>query len=276
MRDWKQSTVYSVIGSFAADWGWPLRLREYLWNIDTPPFTLSPPQKTASGWRRERWDSWRLPELCRLSLNLVSEQVTKDWVCDIRDVDALAAANNNLEECADLDVFAERFCSPWCSETTVEAIERNMQHPQVRIDHPPTDDHFAVYEWDGRLILCNAGGAHHFATARYIAGKIGVRRRLCGIHYRYSLDAEAVGQLTDRYAIYAIEGRAYNGLWQLLQQFESKFYCATLPWPFETANALFLPKSNTRSQRVSALLTEREFFNLGEYLKMLSSAAKHR
>jgi hypothetical protein len=276
MRNWKKSTAYSVIGSFAADWGWPLRLRDYLWNIDTAPFTLSPPQKTASGWHRERWDSWKLPELCRLSLSLVSEQVTKNWVCDIRDVDALSAANDCLEECADLDDFAVRYCSPYCNDTAEEAIEGNMQHYQVRIDRPNSGDHFAIYEWDRRLILCNAGGAHHFATARYIAGKIGTRRRLCGSLNRYGLDAAAVEQLTDKYAIYAITDIVYSGLWQIFQQFESKYYYAALPWPFETANALFLPKSNARSQRVSALLTERRFFDLGEYLKMLCSAAKHR
>jgi len=252
-------------------------LKDHIWNIDTAPFTLSPPHKTASGWHRERWDSWKMPELCRLSLNLVSEQITKNWVCDIRDVDALAAAKSCLEEYANLDDFAVRCCSPSCNETTEEAIERNMTHYEVRIDRPESGDHFAVYEWDRRLILCNAGGAHHFATARYIAGKTGTRRRLCGSLYRYSLDIALVSQLSDRYAIYAIDDAVCHGLWPLLQQFESKFYCAALPWPFETANALFLPKSNARSQRVSSLLTERRFFDLGEYLKMLSgSVTKHR
>lgn len=253
-----------------------MRLRDYLWNIDTTPFALLPPQKTASGWHRERWDSWKLPELCRPSLNLVSAQVTKDWVCDIRDVDALSAAKSCLDECANLDDFAVRYCSSLCNETTEEAIERNMRHYEVRIEHPDSGDHFAAYEWDRRLILCNAGGAHHFAAARYIAGQIGTRRRLCGNFYRYRLDAIAVEQLTARYALFAVHDSVCNGLWQLLQQFESKFHCAALPWPFETVNALFLPKSNARSQRVSALLTERRFVDLGEYLKMLCSAAKHR
>jgi len=252
--------------------GWPLRLKEHLWSAEGGPSPLTRPKTSASGMHRERWELWKLPQIVTTASDLVQKQVTPDWRCDIGDVDAVMSSKSSLENCANLDEFAVKFCSPWCRSESETAIEENMRHGEVRIDDPKTSDHFVVYEWDGRLILSNDGGSHHFATARYISRKLGVRRQLCGALHRYSLNRSAVSRLTNNFHIFLLADD--DRLWPLmgrLQEFGSKQYTAPLPWPCDSQLALIFPRDDERSARSARLLLERGFFDLGAHLKSLCS-----
>ncbi len=75
-----------------------------------------------------------------------------------------------------------------------ESVEYLLTHDQVRIVKEQTSDSLLKTAWSGRISLENAGGAHHFAAARYIAKEIGYKRPITGKLYEMYVDISQVRQ----------------------------------------------------------------------------------
>lgn len=121
----------------------------------------------------------------------------------------------------------------------------------------------------------NDGGSHHFSAARYIAHKLGTDVPLQGKLYMHRLCPANVEKLNEQYFIYAINGTnaaASNALNSALKMFHTTHYWHDMPHPLDDRyQAIFLPKNESRSERIAGILEEHNATNLGKYLQNLST-----
>lgn len=205
-----------------------------------------------------------VPELAEL----VKCEVIENWDCEIREIDGLSASKGPIEKVEGMDNFAEQHCKSFIDEISEEKLLKNLAHDEIRIIHNKnTCDHFACYEWDGRTFLMNSGGSHHFAAARYIAGKLDRPVNLQGKLYRYRLNPIALDLLRRKFDIFVIKiDSAYGKLYDPLSAFQASFFTLDLPRPYEGVNAIFLPRTERRSMRVADAFRNAKYFDLGEHL----------
>jgi len=206
-----------------------------------------------------------VPELA----DLVTTTTTENWHCDIRDVEGLSAANAAIEKRISIDEMAEIDCANYIHDLTAECIDRNMAHDQVRILNKNSSDYFTLHGWDARVFLMNAGGAHHFATARYIAGKIGKQYPLHGRLVSHTINRSVAFQLNAKYQMF-VSGQeyAYVQFLEAMRMYQAPIGYLALPKPISDSVALCFPRDNARSMRVAALFEKLEFFDLGKHLCM--------
>lgn len=228
---------------------------------------------TMMGWRQSagRYSSFEAhrPEFESFGRCEVSDQ----WSCDIQDVTGLSSSKSNLEKFTSLDSMVETNSREMIDEITEDKLHKNLAHGEIRILHrESTSDHFARYRWDGRTLLMNSGGSHHFAAARYIASRINRRVPLHGRLHTYSISPLALGALLRDFDMYAISDDATisNGFHHAMKMFRATYLWRHLPRPYEHARAILLPKNERRSMRVSRALREAGMFDIGEHLVALT------
>lgn len=227
-----------------------------------------------SGWHNNAGygysgTSIEVPEL----IELVKCDVIKHWCFDIREVEGLSASKGPIEKFESMDSFAEQNCKDLIREISEEKLQKNLAHTEIRIIHnKDTCDHFACYAWDGRTLLMNSGGSHHFAAARYIAGKINKEVNLQGKLYLYSLNPVAIEKLCNKFDIFTLKsGSPYGELFDSLKALQASFFTLNLPKQYEDVAAIFLPRTDRCSMRVAKALRNANYFDLGEHLTELAS-----
>ena len=246
--DWREPAAVVAARSVVdwQDWGdapalhWPRRRRG-----------------TLSGWRYHagRYSSIQVhrPEFEHFGRCAV----TDPWQCDIQTVVGLAASKSELQDFVSLDEMVEANSRKLIDEISDAALERNLAHDEIRILHrEATSDHFARHLWDGRVFLINSGGSHHFAAARYIAARLGRAVPLRGALRTYSLDPEAVLSLRRDFELFAVsdDPAAFNGFHGAMRAFKASYLWQHLPRPHDTARAVLLPRSETRSAKITGVL----------------------
>lgn len=200
-------------------------------------------------------------------------EVEDQWSCDIQDVTGLSSSKSNLEKFTSLDSMVETNSREMINEITEDKLHENLAHGEIRILHrDSTSDHFARYRWDGRTLLMNSGGSHHFAAARYIASRINRRVPLHGRLHTYSISPLALGALLRDFDMFAISDDAAisNGFHNAMMMFRATYLWQHLPRPYEHARAILLPKHERRSMRVSRALREAGMFDIGAHLLALT------
>lgn len=200
--------------------------------------------------------------------------ITEYWECDIRDVEGLSGSKSNLEEFASMDDMAQKRSQGLIDEITEEGLRKNLAHVEIRILRESKSDHFIRHLWDGRVFLMNAGGSHHFSAARYIAGRLNHPVPLRGKLYTYGINQKAVASLRRKFDLYAISAdpTAFLGFFEAMQAFRAAYLRHYMPRPYANqCNAILLPRADPRSAKVSAVLREAGFFDLGEYLSSLAA-----
>jgi hypothetical protein len=200
--------------------------------------------------------------------DIVQCKVVEQWECEIQDVKGLSSSKSVLKEFASLDALVETKSRELISEITEEKLRSNLAHNEIRIFHEQTSDHFARYGWDGRTFLINSGGSHHFAAARYIASRICHPVPLRGKLRTYKINKLAIEELRRDFDVYAISDDAdiSNEFFNAMKRFQATYLSVKLPSPFENSCAIFLPKKEPRSKRVSRALREAGMFDICEYL----------
>lgn len=228
---------------------------------------------TMLGWRHSAgyYSSFELhrPEF----ENLGWCEVDDHWNCDIQDVTGLSASKSELHEFSSLDSMVETNSRKMIDAITEEKMRKNLAHDEIRIlNRESTSDYFARYLWDGRIFLMNDGGSHHFAAARYIASRINRLVPLQGKLRTYSISPLAVEALRRDFDIYAISDDAAvaNGFSDAMKAFRATYLWQHLPRQYKHARAIFLPKNEKRSMRVSAVLRDAGIFDVGEHLTALA------
>jgi len=200
-----------------------------------------------------------------------------NWVCEIQDITGLSNSKDNLNQFASLDQFVKTTRPRLIEEITEQNLlsNPNLAHNEIRIGHElhadTKDDHFSRYLWDNRIFLSNNGGSHHFAAARYIAGKMGRKIRLNGKLITYSINPRSVEALRERFDIVVIDDSAkeQNQFHQAMKAFNATYLWRRLPQPYDNYRAIFLPKDETRSKTVASYLKTAGAYDLGEFLRTL-------
>ncbi|MBC3479056.1 DUF6685 family protein [Pseudomonas sp. SWRI77] len=223
------------------------------------------------GWRsangRYQGEHRHIPALARLS----RRETTADFACDITDVSGLSASKSELYRFNSMQQMAEQACQAFTQDLSQEGLAQNLRWPEVRIVHGGSD--FMVrHDWDDGLYLVNSGGSHHFVAAQHIARHLQQPVALQGRLERYGLDADAVAQLNDEYAIYAVAKDAYfSDALDALRDFKATHFWGDLPHPYDNGLAIFLPKEEPRSRKVAEVFASEGFTNVGEILVELAS-----
>jgi len=221
-------------------------------------------------WQSREENSW-MPVI-RPDLRIGKRDMEERWKCEIQEVVGFAASKSELTQFFSLDEMVRTNSPEMLGEFTEEKLKEHLAHDEIRILHrEETDDHFARYAWDGRLFLVNAGGSHHFAAARYIARRIGNTVPLSARFVAYSLDPPAVAALQRDFDIYAIPGTLslLHKFHEALRAYRATYVWVPLPAPYKEV-AIFLPKNDPRSVRVSGELRSASLFDLGNYLAILA------
>lgn len=283
---------------FGSLWkGWRARARQELRRVlaEAGPYEASPTGRTSAAqydvmqwdqwaFRQEHWRCLRYPGTPGMTPPAVDRLVEEHWVedfeCDMQDVDGLGASKSDLSACASLDEFAERNAQHLIVEVSEESLRKTLAHKEIRIIHG-SGDFFLKHSWDERLFLCNAGGSHHFAAARFIAARLGKRVRLRGRLCSRALLADAVGDLVRNFGVFALpwsfvhelvlprdEGAEFDPEHErALAGMRASYYMTRLRLPGQTdAAAIWLPNDNPQSVAIAAELDAAGGANIGSYL----------
>ena len=167
-----------------------------------------------------------------------------------------------------MDEMVERNSKSMIDEISLEKLQENLDHDEIRIIHHPNSDNFSKHLWDGRVFLQNGGGSHHFAAARYIAKRLNKPVPLTGSLYVYGLNEVSVRGLCDDYEIFAISDKdaISNEFHASLKSYGATYLGHQLPHPYREIRAIFLPKNESRSMKVAKALRNSNNFDLGNYL----------
>jgi len=204
--------------------------------------------------------------------NFGSCEITEGWECDIQDITGLAVSKSELKDFDSLDRMVEINSRDMIEPVTAEKLDENLAHREIRILHNNGSfDFFARYRWHDRLFLMNSGGSHHFAAARYIAARIEHPVPLRGTLRTYAINEMAVASLQRDYDMFVIADtpQASLAFQDTMQRFQASYLWKDLPRPYRDCRAILLPRTNARSMRVSAVLHDAGFFDLGRYLNKL-------
>jgi len=219
---------------------------------------------------REGW-ARHVPSLERI----VSQTIVPHFSCDITDVDGIGAAKGFPERFAELDAWVENDSPEMIHPMTAETLQRDLDHREIRIFDPEGGDYFVRHAWDGRLFLSNAGGAHHFAAARYLARRLGQKVPLEGKLYSYAFNASAIEELRNEFAMFTIPYDVLfgAGLQDALQSFHAPYYWRNMPREYPGIMVIFLPKSCDRSMRIAQVMRKIGMLDFGAYLQDIHQGA---
>jgi hypothetical protein len=154
-------------------------------------------------------------------------------------------------------------------DVSIEGLRKNLAHDEIRLLRDRPTDWLQVHQWDKRMYVVNDGGSHHLAAAKYIAARIGAPVPLrAPLHY-YSIDPNAVALLRADYDMYLVSDKSElaNAFFDAIQSYGATWLWHKLPQPYEDAKAIFLPRGEAPSMRVSQVFREAGFVELGQYLE---------
>jgi len=205
-------------------------------------------------------------------VNFGSTESFEDWRCDIQCVSGLAASKSNLTRFTSLDELVETNSKEMISPVTEEQLRVNLAHDQIRIvNNAKTGDHLACYLWDRRLFLINGGGSHHFSAARYIAARLGVPVLLRAKLLIHSINPLSLESLLRRFDCFLIRDdlKASHQFNNAMMRFRATYLSHPMPAQYGEKRCIFLPKSEQRSVKVSSVLRNAGFFDIGAFLSGL-------
>lgn len=130
----------------------------------------------------------------------------ESWTCDLQDVIGLAASKSRLEEYESLDRMIEANRPGLLKDLSEGRIEELLSHSGVRVGRPGARDYLSLNLTDGRLMLMNVDGSHHFAAARYVAARLQRNRPIVAPLRAYGIDEEAVNALRKEFEMIVIPG----------------------------------------------------------------------
>lgn len=142
----------------------------------------------------------------RLIPDVLGLQVAIDsYECDISAIQGFTCSKSNLSEFDSIDKMIITNRPGMIAECTNEVLRRHLQWPEIRIiNQVDSSDSLVFHAWDGRLFLSNSGGSHHFAAARYIAGKLDEKVTIQGRLKINYLCPDTISDFNDKYASVAI------------------------------------------------------------------------
>lgn len=226
------------------------------------------------GWRNESNHYSGFTASCPALANLVRKATFDAWSCDLQDVHGFSNSKSKLETFCSMEEMVKTNSTEMIDDVSIEGLRKNLAHDQIRLLREPPTDWLQVHQWDKRMYVVNDGGSHHLAAAKYIAARIGAPVPLrAPLHY-YSIDPNAVAQLRGDYEIYLVkdEPKLANTFFDLMRSYGATWLWHDLPQPYEMAKAIFLPRDEAQSMRVSQAFREAGFVDLGQHLQEVASS----
>ncbi len=197
------------------------------------------PADVLRGWRGGMPDAIRIPAL----RDLVHVEHHGRARFEIQAVEGLASSKSDLRAFACLDDMADQQCQELMRSHGDDHshLTRLMAHQESRVFHGGTDE-LVRYGWDGRIMLSNSGGSHHFVAARRLAGRMD-QQVWCEAPVRTeNLVPAAVAALRKHYHIVAVPIRLENAIHDVAMLTGAAYYKRPMPRPDVRQEALFLPR----------------------------------
>lgn len=186
-----------------------------------------------------------------------------DFSCDIRDVEGLSCTKSRMESFGTLDEFAIARCRDLVGRPTLEWLRKILGHAGGKIAR---DGFFSVKSWDGRIFWLNSDASHHFAAARFIAGKLMTPVLLRKPLHVESLDDDEVASLTAANDMFAISATARLSFCTTLSTHEVPHGLLRYPRPLDGWWIVLLPKVERRSAFVAKILRRSGLMDVGKHL----------
>ncbi|MFM0416985.1 DUF6685 family protein [Paraburkholderia aromaticivorans] len=232
------------------------------------------PRGTLMGWKRIGGD-YRGFKIHRPEYEQICVETTvKGWWCDISDVHGFSGSKSKLSEFASTDAMVERNSRNMIDEITPEKLAKNLAHDEIRILHrQKTSDHFACYQWDGRLWLMNSGGSHHFAAAKYIASRLPQRVPLQADLRVYALNEEAISSLRRDFEMFVVPSHtAFSNVFvDAMRSFGATWHWHGMPAPYNQTRAILLPRGERLSMHAAEEFVKAGVVDLGRLLSDLAA-----
>ena len=235
------------------------------------------PKRTQGFLRGWKWSSvygYSSFELHRSEYAQIARCViSRNWSCEIIEVDGFSNSKSDLKAFTSTDRMVETNSKNYISEITQAKLTENLAHKEIRTIHAPGTDYFSRHSWDCRLFLCNDGGSHHLAAAKYIAARLPQSVTLIGDLHEYSLNEAAISSLCRDYEIFVVSDAEYifPDFFKAMESFRATWLWHPMPKPFEEIRAVLLPKSERRSMRVAETLRRAGSVDLGKRLSELAA-----
>jgi len=220
------------------------------------------------GWRNQGNRYGSFTASCPALANLVRHSVVDAWSFDLQDMHGFAASKSKLETFSSMDEMVRTNSREMIGDISAEGLRKNLAHGEIRLQRENSTDRVQVHQWDQRMFVVNDGGSHHLAAAKYIAARIGAPVLLqAPLHY-YSINEEAVALLRTEYDIYLVSDKpeVANPFFEAMQSYGATWLWHALPQPYEQGKAIFLPREEPQSMRVSQAFREAGFPEFGQYL----------
>lgn len=231
-------------------------------------------QSILQGWRQEgsRYSDFSVagPALHKL----VKEEVIPDWSCDLQDLHGFGSSKSELRILMSTDDMVVANSSEMIEDVSLAGLQKNLAHKDIRVagtNHG--NDSFQVHQWDGRMFLNNDGGSHHLAAAKYIAARIQAPVELSAPLHYYSINADAVAALRAEYDVYVVnhEAEVSNLFFNAMESAGATWFWRDMPEPYWGERAVFLPRAEPVSMKVSQAFQAAGFEELGAYLEEVAS-----
>lgn len=231
-------------------------------------------QAILSGWRREgtRYSDFRVagPALDKL----VKKVVVDDWKCDLQDLHGFANSKSDLRVFMSTDDMVVANSQEMIEDVSPAGLQANLAHDQIRVTGARAgSDWLHVHQWDGRMYLVNDGGSHHLAAAKYIAARIQAPVELSAPLHYHALDADAVAALRAEYDVYVVshEAEVSNLFFSAMESDGATWFWRDMPEPYWGERAIFLPRAEPLSLKVSQAFQAAGFEELGAHLEEVAS-----
>jgi hypothetical protein len=198
---------------------------------------------------------------------LVRHTVVDAFTCDLQDVHGFAASKSKLESFRSMDEMVQTNSKEMIGDVSAVGLRKNLAHDEIRLLREKPTDWLQIYQWDQRLYVVNAGGSPHLAAAKYIAARIRMAVPLrAPLHY-YWIDSNAVVLLRDDYDIYLVSDKPElaNAFFDAMKSCCATWLWHEVPQPYKETRAIFLPRREALSMRVSLAFRNAGFVELGQH-----------
>lgn len=209
--------------------------------------------------------------------HIVRHELVEDFECNLTDIEGLGASKAPLDQLADMDAFANERCTNYIQDLSLAAMNKSLSHGEIRVLHRPGSDFFVRHSWDGRLFLANSGGSHHLCSARYVAVRLKARVPLRAALHQYEFDQAALDDVLSEYGFGVIDPSPVlaTTFVDAMRTAKTRFYWFRLPQPYDQLRGVIFPLEEERSRQAFDLLQSMGMFDLGAYLKSMSTTNEH-
>lgn len=221
------------------------------------------------GWRTVGNHHSSFTASCPALSNLVRRTDADRWACDLQDIHGFAASKSKLETFSSTDQMVETNSREMIADVSAAGLRKNLAHDEIRLLREVPTDWLEVHQWDRRMYVVNDGGSHHLAAAKYIAARIQAPVPLVAPLRYYSIDDAAVALLRATYDVYLVNDKPglSSDFLDAMKSAGATWLWHDLPRPYENARAIFLPRTETLSMRVSEAFREAGYVDLGQHLE---------